>query len=67
VTSPRLPASAGLTADREHVAALVRAIRRAHSSDYGYPGLERFTVTDIHDFARRLVEQGVRATEDGAG
>jgi hypothetical protein len=58
----------GITqASREQAAALVRAIRRAHGSETGHPGLERFTVTDIHDFARRLVEQGVRATEDGAG
>jgi hypothetical protein len=41
--------------------ALVRAIRRAYGSSSGYDGLERFTVTDIHEFARKLVAQGVRA------
>jgi hypothetical protein len=45
-------------------AALVRAIRRAIRSQLGYTGLERFTVTDIHEFARRLAAQGVQATED---
>jgi hypothetical protein len=44
-------------------AALVRAIRRAYGSPSGYGGLERFTVADIHEFARRLVEEGVRASE----
>ena len=44
----------------EQTAALVRAIRQAYASPTGYGGLERFTVTDVHDFARRLVEQGVR-------
>jgi hypothetical protein len=48
----------------EEVAVLVRAIRRAHQSPEGYGGVERFTVTNIHDFARQLVEQGVRAPED---
>jgi hypothetical protein len=49
--------------EREQAAALVRAIRRAHGSAEGYGGLERFTVTNIHDFARRLVNQGVVARE----
>jgi hypothetical protein len=49
---------------REQTAALVRAIRRAYGAPGGYGGLERFTVTDIHDFARRLVAEGVRASED---
>jgi hypothetical protein len=47
----------------ETVAALVRAIRRAYSSPTGYGGLERFTVADIHEFARRLVEEGVQVDE----
>jgi hypothetical protein len=50
---------------RETVAALVRAIRRAYGSPSGYGGLERFTVADIHQFARRLVEGGVHAGETG--
>lgn len=49
----------------EQTAALVRAIRRAYASPTAYGGLERFTVTDIHDFARRLVEQGVLVQQDG--
>lgn len=51
---------------QERVAALVRAIRRAHQSPSGYGGLVSFHVADIHAFARRLVEQGVRATEPEA-
>jgi hypothetical protein len=51
------------TDHREAVVALVRAIRRAYGSPSGYGGLERFTVADIHEFARRLVEEGVRARE----
>jgi hypothetical protein len=53
-----------VNAAREQAAALVRAIRRAYGSPGSYGGLERFTVTDIHDFARRLVEQGVTAPDD---
>jgi hypothetical protein len=50
----------------EAVAVPVRAIRRAYQSPVGYGGVERFTVTDIHEFARRLAAEGVRALEDGA-
>jgi hypothetical protein len=49
--------------EHEQAAALVRAIRRAYSSPTDYPGLERFTVTDIHEFARRLTAQGVTAPD----
>jgi hypothetical protein len=49
---------------REQTAALVRAIRRAHESPSGYGGVEAFHVSNVHDFARKLVEQGVRASED---
>jgi hypothetical protein len=52
-------ARGGAKVARESALALVRAIRRVYGSDYG--GLERFTVTDIHDFARKLVEQCGRA------
>jgi hypothetical protein len=48
----------------EQVAALVRAIRRAHQSPSGYGGVEAFHVSNVHEFARRLVAQGVRASED---
>jgi hypothetical protein len=51
------------TYDCQTVAALVRAIRRAYDSPSGYGGLGRFTVADIHEFARRLVHEGVRAEE----
>jgi hypothetical protein len=54
------------TDHREAVASLVRAIRRAYGSPTGYGGLERFTVDNIHDFARRLIEQGVRAAPEDA-
>lgn len=45
-------------------AALVRAIRRAYRSPDGYGGVERFTVVDIHDFARQLAAEGVVVRED---
>jgi hypothetical protein len=54
----------GLSAARERVAALVRAIRRAHQSPSGYGGVEAFHVANVHEFARRLVAEGVRASED---
>ena len=53
------PDDAVASVGQERVAALVRVIRRI----YGRP-LEAFHVSDIHDFARRLVAEGVRATED---
>lgn len=53
-----------LQARIDQAPALVRATRRAYSSPSGYGSIERFTVTDIHEFARRLQEQGVRASED---
>ena len=49
---------------RDQVAALVRAIRRAHQSPSGYGGVEAFHVSNVHEFARRLVAEGVRASED---
>jgi hypothetical protein len=49
---------------RDQVAALVRAIRRVHESPSGYGGVEAFHVANVHDFARRLVAEGVRASED---
>jgi hypothetical protein len=49
---------------REQTAALVRLIRRAYGSQTEYGGLEAFHVANIHDFARRLVAEGVRAIED---
>jgi hypothetical protein len=49
---------------RDQVAALTRAIRRAYGSQSGYGGVERFSVSDIHEFARKLVAEGVRAIED---
>jgi hypothetical protein len=48
---------------RDQVAALVRAIRRAHQSPSGYGGVEAFHVSNVHDFARRLVAEGVRTEE----
>jgi hypothetical protein len=51
-----------LVASTERVAAVVRAIRRAHPGDPTVGGgIVSFQVRDICDFARRLVEQGVRA------
>jgi hypothetical protein len=48
------------------VAALVRAIRCAYGSPHEYGGLEAFHVHNIHEFARRLAEQGVRVEEQSA-
>ena len=53
-----------VTQQIDQVAALVRAIRRAHQSPSGYGGVEAFHVSNVHDFARRLVAEGVRAIED---
>jgi hypothetical protein len=51
---------------REQVAALVRAIRRAYGSQSVYRGVEAFHVSNVHDFARRLVAEGVRTEEPRA-
>lgn len=48
----------------DQVAALVRAIRRAHQSPSGYGGVEAFHVSNVHEFARRLVAEGVRVSEE---
>jgi hypothetical protein len=55
------------SAPQEAVTALVCAIRRAYGkpSDYGW--LVAFHVADIHEFARRLVEQGIRVEEPRTG
>jgi hypothetical protein len=52
-------ASVETTAEQEAAADLVRAIRRVYGSTDGIGGVEKFTVHDVHDFARRLLEQGV--------
>ena len=57
-------ASVGTTAQQEAAAAIVRAIRRVYGSPDGIGGVEKFTVHNVHDFARRLLEQGVRVVED---
>jgi hypothetical protein len=57
-------ASVGATAEQEAAAAIVRAIRRVYGSPDGIGGIEKFTVHNVHDFARRLLEQGVRVVED---
>jgi hypothetical protein len=44
----------------EEAAALVRAIRRAYGERVG-AGVVQFTVRDVHEFAERLVAEGVRA------
>ncbi len=54
------PSAEPIAGTDQDAVALVRAIRRAYSSPSGYEGVERFTVTDIHEFARRLVAVGVR-------
>jgi hypothetical protein len=38
--------------------------RQAYVFPTGYGGLERFTVTDIHNFARKLTAQDVTAPDD---
>jgi hypothetical protein len=61
----RHPAEPVAAHGQERVTAMVRAIRRVHQSPSGYGGLVSFHVADIHEFARRLVEQGVTALEPG--
>ena len=53
-------------AEQEAAAALVRAIHRVYGSPDGIGGVEKFTVHNVHDFARRLLEQGVTAHEEPA-
>ena len=55
-------ASVETTAEQEAAAAIVRAIRRVYGSGDGIGGVEKFTVHNVHDFARRLLEQGVTAS-----
>ena len=50
---------------RDEVAALVRAIRRAHDGEQ-YGGVVMFTVRDIHEFAQRLVREGVTVQQEKA-
>lgn len=52
------------TVSTGQVAALVRAIRQAYGAPCGLSGVEAFHVHNIHDFARRLADQGVIAKED---
>ena len=60
-------ASVGTTAEQEAAAALVRAIRRVYgSSDGGISGVDQFRVENVHQFVRRLLEQGVTAREEPA-
>jgi hypothetical protein len=53
-----------VTQSGEQVAALVRAIRRAHLLPSEYGGVEAFHVSNVHEFARRQVAEGVHAIED---
>ena len=55
-------ASVETTPQQEAAADLVRAIRRIYGSPDGIGGVEKFTVHNVHDFARRLLEQGVTAS-----
>lgn len=52
-----------IPAEQKAAAALVRAIRRVmrhpKEGDNLNGGVERFTVHDVHDFPRRLLEEGV--------
>ncbi len=45
-------------------AGIVRAIRRVYGSPDGIGGVEKFTVHNVHEFARRLLEQGVTVSEE---
>jgi hypothetical protein len=56
-------ASVEPTVEQEAAAAIVRAIRRVYgSSDGGISGVDQFRVENVHQFARRLIEQGVTAS-----
>jgi hypothetical protein len=57
-------ASVETVAEQEAAAAIVRAIRRVYGSPDGIGGVEVFRVENIHDFARRLLGQGVIVHED---
>jgi hypothetical protein len=57
-------ASVGTTAEQEAAAAIVRAIRRVYGSPDGIGGVDQFRVENVHQFARRLLEQGVTAREE---
>jgi hypothetical protein len=46
---------------QDEVAALVRAIRHAFQSPSGFSGLEAFHLSNIHQFAQKLMAEGVRA------
>jgi hypothetical protein len=59
-------ASVETVAEQEAAAAIVRAIRQVYGSRDGIGGVEKFTVHNVHDFARRLLEQGVTAREEPA-
>jgi len=49
-------------AEQEAAADLVRAIRRVYgSSDGGVSGVDQFRVENVHQFARRLLAEGVTA------
>jgi hypothetical protein len=60
-------ASVETTAEQEAAAAIVRAIRRVYgSTDAGISGVDQFRVENVHEFARRLLKQGVTAQEEPA-
>ncbi len=52
--------------DEQAAAGLVRAIRRAYQSPTAYGGVEAFHVANLHEFAGRLVAEGVRALSEEA-
>jgi hypothetical protein len=57
-------ASVETTAEQEAAAAIVRAIRRVYgSADADISGVDQFRVENVHEFARRLLEQGVSIRE----
>jgi hypothetical protein len=57
-------ASVETVAEQEAAAAMVRAIRRVYGSPDGISGVDQFRVENVHQFARRLLEQGVTAHEE---
>jgi hypothetical protein len=57
-------ASVETTAEQEAAAAIVRAIRRVYGSADGIGGVDQFRVENVHQFARRLLEEGVTAQEE---
>jgi hypothetical protein len=66
IRRPGTAVSVETTAEQEAAAAIVRAIRKVYGSHDGIGGVDQFRVENVHQFARRLLKQGVTAHEEPA-